>query len=261
MAERKQREPEEKQELRELWELFRSQERELHEMRLRLSRFMTKGAPVFMQPPKVESRVSSHKSKYQPHVHFSRSLTNGSNEEQKEEENFQEALQDVQSRLHKGRPGFHAKQQSPMTEDGVLEGNYANEMHENKDKESGSIEKNIGGRKKSSKKLTGGARPKSSRAVGKRPKSSKTSSSKNLEDLQNELLMDPEVDEDNHEGLGNLTSPGHESHPDSESKHESEVGDDKDDTSKDFTSLSLATASASGGKQTNPKISVTDDAQ
>ena len=112
LSERKIREPEEKQELRELWELFRSQERELHEMRLRLSRFMTKGAPVFLQPPKTESKVPNQKSKYQPHVHFSRSLTNGSSGEQNHEEHFPDALEDVKSKLYKGRPGFHGKSQA-----------------------------------------------------------------------------------------------------------------------------------------------------
>ena len=118
-------------------------------------------------------------------------------------------------------------------------------------------------RKKSSKKSSGGARPKSSRAVGKRQKASKSTPSENLQDLQDQLLMEPEDEahEEKHFGrFEKLSSPGQEPHPDSESKHDSEIGDVNDDTSKDFTSLSLATASASGGKQTNPKISVTDDA-
>ena len=226
-------------------------------MRLRLSRFMTKGAPVFMQPPKVESRVLNQKSNYQPHVHFSRSLTNGSNGEQKDEENFQDALQDVQSRLHKGRPN-RGKKQASMTGDEEMNGNQCNEMFKNQETQEVGTENSNSARKKSAKKSTGGARPKSTRAVGKRQKSSKTATSTNLQDLQDELLMEPEED---HARVGNLASPGHDSHPDSESKHDSEVGDGHDDTSKDFTSLSLATASASGGKQTNPKISVTDDAQ
>ena len=216
---------------------------------------MTKGAPVFLQPPKVESKVTSHKSKYQPHVHFSRSLTNGSNGEQHQEENFQEALQDVQSRLHKGRPGYQGRQKTSITGD---------EMFENQEIKPSGTETGELVKKKSVKKSSGGARPKSSRAGGKRQKTSKTPPTENLQDLQDQLLMEPDDEAHEEKQVGRfekLSSPGQEPHSDSVSKHDSEAGDINDDTSKDFTSLSLATASASGGKQTNPKISVTDDAQ
>ena len=259
LSDRKLREPEEKQELRELWELFRSQERELHEMRLRLSRFMTKGAPVFLQPPKTESKVPNQKSKYQPHVHFSRSLTNGSNGEPNHEEHFPDALEDVKSKLYKGRPGYHGKTQAASKGDEFMEGNYSTEMFDNKD-----LLQDPQPKKKSVKKSSGGARPKSSRAGGKRQKPSKPSSSNNL-GIEDELLMEAET----HQNIEIASNEGHQHQvenmaspvQDTESKHDSEVGDGNDDTSKDFTSLSLATASASGGKQTNPKISVTDDAQ
>ena len=104
LEERKLHRPEEQQELRELWELFRSQERELHEMRLRLSRFMTKGAPVFLNPSKIERKSSISKPKFHPHVHFSRSLTNGSSGENNAIEHIPEAVEDVHSKIHRGRP-------------------------------------------------------------------------------------------------------------------------------------------------------------
>ena len=116
MEERKLRQPEEKQELSELWELFRSQERELHEMRIRLSRFMTKGAPVFLQPSAVQAKISSHRPNFQPHVHFSRSLTNGSSGEQSNTERIPDALDEAQSKLHKGRPPFHPQAQQMLND-------------------------------------------------------------------------------------------------------------------------------------------------
>ena len=42
------REEDEKHELSELWQLHKSQETELNDMRLKLSRFMTKGAPILL---------------------------------------------------------------------------------------------------------------------------------------------------------------------------------------------------------------------
>ena len=180
MEERKLRQPEEKQELSELWELFRSQERELHEMRIRLSRFMTKGAPVFLQPPKLEAKISSHKSKFHPHVHFSRSITNGSSGEQNDVENIAGSLDDMQKKIHKGRPHLHGQSQQ------MLETDYTGNMFEDTDGLNGKSDickdGTASSRKKTMKKTTAGARPKSSRTLGtdKHAKSTRIGGSKSM---------------------------------------------------------------------------------
>ena len=261
MEERKLRQPEEKQELSELWELFRSQERELHEMRIRLSRFMTKGAQVFLQTPKIEGKSSGYKSKFQPHVHFSRSITNGSSAEQNDVENIAGSLDDMQKKIHKGRPHFHGQSQQ------MPERDYTGKIFEDPDGLNVNPDVSNDGptssRKKSMKKPSGGARPKSSRTLGheKRGKSTGMGVSQSNrfgeDDIKDELQMENE----------GLPSIGYEPDAPAESKHtasnDSEIGDVNDDTSKDITSLSLATASASGTlqQQTTPKISVTNDAQ
>ena len=259
MEEKKLRRPEERQELRELWELFRSQERELHEMRIRLSRFMTKGAPVFLQPPKVEAKATSNKPKFHPHVHFSRSLTNGSSGEKNHDEAINERLDDAQSKLHKGRPQFQGQSQqmaqATIKSDKILDNDYGSNMFEEPGGQG--LEQNISkdinetiSRKKSTKRVSTGKRPKSSRLrkTGRHSKGVKDTGHEEMDD-EDELKMDTE------DGKG------------PELKHiasnESEVGEGNDDTSKDFTSLSLATASATGAsqQQKNPQISVTNDAQ
>ena len=254
LEERKIRQPEEKHELRELWELFHSQERELHEMRIRLSKFMTKGAPVFLQPPKAEAKFTREKTKFNPHVHFSRSITNGSNEEQMDLEHMPDALNEVKSKIHKGRTEYRSARFEEADGQEVSPNVFQTEPAPSK--------------KKSIKKPASGTRPKSSRATRNdtRTKSKKMSNSKTTglaeENVRNELQMENEYGENTFEN----PSVEYDPHPAAESKHipsnESEIGEGNDDTSKDFTSLSLATASASGAmqKQANPKISVTNDA-
>jgi hypothetical protein len=215
---------------------------------------MTKGAQVYLETPKVKIKGSSHKSKFQPHVHFSRSITTGSSGEQNEVENIAGTLDDMQKKIHKGRPHFHGQSQK------MQEGDYTGKMFEDTDglnvnpdvsKDGSPSSKN-----KSIKKPSGGARPKSSRTLGhdKRAKSTRMGVSQSIglgeDDIKDELQME-------NEELPPIGYPP--DHP-AESKHtasnDSEVGDVNDDTSKDFTSLSLAS-----GKQSTPKISVTNDAQ
>ena len=245
LEERKLRRPEEQQELRELWELFRSQERELHEMRLRLSRFMTKGAPVFLNPSKIERKSSISKPKFHPHVHFSRSLTNGSSGENNAIEHIPEAVDDVHSKIHKGRPVLQGPSTSSLKAE-TDQGYHGKIFEESTGHGLGQdITKGDGvSRKRSGKKAA--MRPKSSR----HPRAGKRATKENVPETD-DLEMDKEGDENEEEKVKRKASK------------DSEIGDNNDDTSKDFTSLSLATASASGAveKQSHPKISVTNEPQ
>lgn len=260
---------------------------------------MTKGASVFLQPPKTEARSSSHKPKFHPHVHFSRSLTNGSSGEQNNGEPIPDVLDEMQSKIHKGRAGFHAQSQQLSKDhskaDILLDKNFNGETFKETERpefvpnistDTKELQQDAGlsrkkGVRKNSVKSTGTTRPKSSKPAGnvKRSKPTGMSTSKNMgleeDDTKNELQMGNEYDY-GMEGVINTgkgpsaeesPSVGYASHPNAELKRspsndtETEAGND--DTSKDFTSLSLTTASAAGAKQKeiDSNISVTNEAQ
>ena len=288
MEERRRRQPEEKQELSELWELFHSQERELHEMRIRLSRFMTKGAPVFVQQPVAQTKASSHKANFQPHVHFSRSLTTGSSGEQNNTELVADALDEGESKVHKGRTLLYKQSQRQLNLNSIDQAKSIMDkvpsekgfeeirkhegasavLNDTKDIPQNAIPTKKKHIKKQSIKPYGTVRPKSARP-NSHEKGSKaikitTSNNLNTEDAenQNELQMETEDKKKSTEGALNVgkdpsveksPSTGYGSNPNTDLKHSSsndtDMGAGADNTSRDLTSLSLTTASPNEAKQ------------
>ena len=225
------RAPDEKQELQELWDLYRSQERELNEMRIRLSRFMTKGAPVFAQPSELKTKTSGEKAQFRQHVHFSSSLTNGSSEERKSDESIRDAVDEAGAKVHKGSVSLH----------------QIDETSSQPIKSQNDVPISAKDTKKTTKKKvvasSGYARPKSSKPAKKGRLKNKP---------EDELVMETEEES---KDMGKAKSaekvPSQEespsadygSHPSVEMKHSLSKDTDPgaDDTSKDFTSLSAAT--------------------